>query len=411
MKSSNRGDQQVHSPIRSLTPYAEQAKAEGVEVLHLNIGQPDIKTPANAIQALQNEVKDIIAYGSSEGNLSLRKVASNYYRSKELPIAAHDIFVTTGASEAIHFALLACTDPGDEIIIPEPFYANYLGYAQMVGIEIKSITATLETGFSLPKPEVFVQQITEKTKAIFLCNPGNPTGQLYSAADLQQLAKLVKKHNLYLIVDEVYREFCYEETFTSVLSLEEISQHVIVLDSISKVFSACGARIGYLITKNKKLQEVVLKYAQLRLSPPALGQILAEACYQNVDSYLQEVIRTYEQRRNIIYTRLSSIEGIKCYKPTAAFYNIVELPVEDAAAFCQWMLTDFRHKGRTVMFSPANGFYFNKAFGKQQIRIAFVLNEEKLNLAMDCLELGLEVYGRVKTSVLYEKNKQKFKYL
>ena len=393
MSISKRGQTQVQSPIRSLTPFAEKAKREGVEILHLNIGQPDIPTPPQAIKALQNKIDEIIAYGSSEGNISLRNTASQYYQSKGLNIKTEDIFVTTGASEAIHFAMLACTDPNDEIIIPEPFYANYLGYAQMAGIKIKAISTHLERGFSLPKPQDFERLITPRTKAILLCNPGNPTGQLYSKAELHQLAKLVKKHALYLIVDEVYREFCYEQTFTSVLSLTEITQQVIVLDSISKVFSACGARIGYLITKNTRLQHTVLKYAQLRLSPPALGQILAEACYHNIDNYLKEVIHIYEKRRNILYQRLSTIEGIKCYKPVAAFYNIVELPVDSASDFCKWMLSDFRHQGRTVMFSPAAGFYYNKALGKKQVRIAFILNEEKLHQAMDCLEKGLEEYG------------------
>jgi aspartate aminotransferase len=400
MEISERGKNQVDSPIRSLSPFADQAKVEGVEVLHLNIGQPDIPTPPNAIKHLQESIDGIIAYGSSEGNLSLRKVASEYYQSKGLPISSDDIFVTTGASEAIHFALLSCTDLGDEIIIPEPFYANYLGYAQMAGINIKAITASIKSEFALPKPEMFEQLINSKTKAIFLCNPGNPTGQLYSKHDLKELAQLVKKHDLYLIVDEVYREFCYEEDFTSVLSLEEIDQQVIVLDSISKVFSSCGARIGYLITKNKKLQTAIMKYAQLRLSPPALGQVLAEACYKNRATYLKEVIAAYKSRRNILFERLSNIEGIRCYKPKAAFYNIVELPVEDAAAFCKWMLTDFRHNGKTVMFSPANGFYYNKELGKKQIRIAFILNEEKLNQTMDCLERGLALYREMEMAVV-----------
>jgi len=395
MEISNRGKNQAQSPIRSLSTYAEQAKKEGVEILYLNIGQPDIPTPPLAIAALQNKIGSIVAYGNSEGNISLRKVASKYYQSKGLPIDHEDIYVTTGASEAIHFAMLACTDPGDEIIIPEPFYANYLGYAQMTGIEIKAITAKLETGFALPKPQDFESLITNKTKAIFLCNPGNPTGQMYSKEDLIQLARLVKQHNLYLIVDEVYREFCYEQDFTSVLSLTEIAEDVIVLDSISKVFSACGARVGYIITKNEQLKHTILKYAQLRLSPPALGQILAEACYHNIDNYLKEVIHIYEKRRNILYQRLSTIDGIKCYKPVAAFYNIVELPVDSASDFCKWMLSDFRHQGRTVMFSPAAGFYYNKALGKKQVRIAFILNEEKLHQAMDCLEKGLEVYGEL----------------
>jgi len=391
-KVSKRGEVQAQSPIRSLVPFADKAKADGVEILHLNIGQPDILTPAAALDKIKNLDTDIIKYGASAGESSLRKKVAEYYNEINISIVSENVYVTTGASEAIQFALFSCFDPGDEIIIPEPFYANYLGYAQISQVNIIPITSDFDKQFALPASEKFDRLITENTKAIFLCNPGNPTGQLYSKEELTALVAVVKKHDLYLIVDEVYREFCYDSEFTSVLQFDEISENVIVIDSISKVFSSCGARVGYLITRSEELRKVIDKYAQLRLCPPALGQIMAEACYTDYRPYVNEAKEEYNKRRKVLYSRLSNIEGVKCYYPSAAFYNMAELPIDDAAKFCKWMLTDFRHEGRTVMFSPADGFYFNQELGKKQVRIAFILNEEKLNQAMDCLELGLKEY-------------------
>lgn len=392
---SKRGQVQAQSPIRSLVPFADQAKADGVEIFHLNIGQPDILTPEAALEQIKSIDEDIIKYGPSAGQLSLRKKVAEYYNEINIPINAEQVYITTGASEAIQFALFSCFDPGDEIIIPEPFYANYLGYAQISQVNIVPITSEFDKQFALPSPENFDQLIGENTKAIFLCNPGNPTGQLYTREELEALVEVVKKNDIYLIVDEVYREFCYDREFTSVLQFDKISEHVIVIDSISKVFSSCGARVGYLITRSEKLRQVIDKYAQLRLCPPALGQIMAEACYTNYRPYINEAKEEYNRRRKVLYNRLSKMEGVKCYYPSAAFYNMVELPIDDATKFCKWMLTDFRHEGKTVMFAPADGFYFNQELGKKQVRIAFVLSEDKLNTAMDCMEAGLKEYQKV----------------
>lgn len=394
MKSSTRGQELSQSPIRSLIPFARKAKENGVEILHLNIGQPDILTPEAALDKVKALQDDVISYGSSEGMLSLRNRVCQYYSKFDIDIDTADIMVTTGASEAIQFSLFSCFDPGDQIIIPEPFYANYLGYTQMSGIQIVPVTSTLDEEFELPSTEAFYNCITERTKGIFLCNPGNPTGKLYSKESLNRLAKLVKDENLFLIVDEVYREFCYDGDFFSVLNIESIRDNVIVIDSISKVFSSCGARIGYVATRNKVLQNSMLRYAQLRLCPPHFGQILAEACYDACDVYLPDVKKEYNERRLYLYERLSNMEGVKTYLPPAAFYNVVELPIDDAEKFCKWMLTEFQLDGRTVMMAPCDGFYIHKSLGKQQVRIAYVLEKEKLSLAMDCLEAGLVAYNR-----------------
>jgi aspartate aminotransferase len=392
---SKRGAEVPHSPIRSLLPYAKAAKAQGKHIFHLNIGQPDIETPVEALEAVHKSTGKIISYGPSEGIPSLRETVAGYYEKFDANLTANDIYVTTGASEAILFTLLACCDPGDEVIIPEPFYANYLGFAQMGAIHIVPLTTTLETQFRLPEPEVFEQLISPRTKAIFLCNPGNPTGQLYGHAELQKLMKLVRKHDLFLIVDEVYREFCYGKPFTSVLSFEEMEENVIVIDSISKVFSSCGARVGYLITKNRHLQRIVDKYAQLRLSPPYFGQLLAEACYLHAGDYIERAKAEYDRRRHVLYEGLSSIEGVECYMPEAAFYNMAGLPVTDAAHFCKWLLTDFELDGNTVMLAPGNGFYFHKEPGKNQVRIAYILNEQDLRHAVECLKEALKRYSLI----------------
>ena len=396
---SNRGVEVPHSPIRSLLPFAKAAKAQGRHIFHLNIGQPDIETPPDALEAVRKDVGKIVGYGPSEGIPSLRHTVAAYYTKFGAHLSDTDVYVTTGASEAILFTLLACCDQGDDVIIPEPFYANYLGFAQMGTIHIVPLSTSLETQFQLPEPEAFEKLITPRTRAIFLCNPGNPTGQLYSRADLEKLMKLVKKHDIFLIVDEVYREFCYGKEFTSVLSFEGMEEHVVVIDSISKVFSSCGARVGYLITKNKEVQRIVDKYAQLRLCPPYFGQQLAEACYCYADSYIEKAKAEYDRRRHVLYEGLSSIEGVECYLPDAAFYNMVGLPVADAAHFCKWLLTDFELDGKTVMLAPGDGFYFHKNLGKNQVRVAYILNENDLREAIMCLKEALRqytlIYGKV----------------
>ena len=364
-------------------------------MLHLNIGQPDIKTPPKALEKVLAISDQVIPYGPSEGRTSLRKRLSTYYKTFDIDIGFEQVLVTTGASEAIQLSLFACLDPGDEIIIPEPFYANYLGYNQMCGIDIVPVRSSIENGFKLPSINRFREAISPKTKAIFLCNPGNPTGNLYTKESLIQLAQLVKEQNLFLIVDEVYREFCYDETFYSVLNIESIQDHVIVIDSISKVFSSCGARVGYVVTRNNQIIETIIRYAQLRLCPPHFGQVLAEACYDDCEEYLTEVRKEYNARRLYLFDRLTRIEGVKTYKPSAAFYNVVELPVDDAEQFCKWMLTDFELDGVTMMMAPCSGFYNDKSLGKKQVRIAYVLEKDKLALAMDCLEAGLNMYKKI----------------
>ena len=380
------------SPIRSLIPFARQAKAIGRNVFHLNIGQPDIPTPPQAMEAIRAVRDRVISYGPSEGLFSLREVVAGYFNKFDAHVTADDIYVTTGASEAILFTLFATCDINDEVIIPEPFYANYLGFAETSSIKIVPITTRIEDAFDLPAPEEFNKLITQRTKAIMLCNPGNPTGQLYSAHQLRQILELCKKNNLFVIGDEVYREFCYDNYFTSILSVDGGEDHVIVIDSISKVFSSCGARIGYLITKNEEIRKTVLKYAQLRLCPPYLGQVLAEACYEYGHDYIEEAKSEYARRREVLYHGLNSIDGIQAYKPSAAFYNIVGLPVPDATAFCKWMLSEFNYNGNTVMLAPADGFYFSDDVGQSQVRIAYILNESHLTQALECLQLGLKQY-------------------
>jgi aspartate aminotransferase len=394
-RAANRGLNMTLSPIRSLIPYARQAKAKGKKVYHLNIGQPDIVTPPQAMEAVRAIRENVISYGPSEGLFSLREKVAVYYEKFDAHLKVEDIFVTTGASEAILFTLFATCDVGDEVIVPEPFYANYLGFAETSSVQLVPVSTFIEDSFSLPATSAFEQLITPRTKAIMLCNPGNPTGQLYSRDDLLEIVQLAKKHKIYLIVDEVYREFCYDKAFTSVLSFADAEQNVIVIDSISKVYSSCGARVGYLITRNEEVRESVLKYAQLRLCPPYLGQVLAEACYDFGTAYIDEAREEYRQRREVLFNGLSEIEGLKFYKPAAAFYNIVELPVEDSTAFCKWLLSDFSSNGATIMLAPADGFYFNRNLGKSQVRIAYILNQNHLRHALECLSEALEIYKTI----------------
>ena len=390
---SNRGLEMPESPIRKLVPYAEAAKEKGRTVYHLNIGQPDIETPKVAIDAIKNIDLSVIEYSHSAGIESYRKGLANYYNNLNLNVSFEDILVTTGGSEALLFAFNSCLNEDDEVIIPEPFYANYNGFAKTAGVNVIPVTSSINTGFSLPPIEDFEKLITSKTKAILICNPGNPTGYLYSKQELETLRDIVKKHNLYLIADEVYREFCYDgETHYSVFNLEGIDNNIIVIDSVSKRYSMCGARIGAFVSKNKRLVETALKYAQARLSPPTLGQIAGEAALQTPQSYFDDVINEYVGRRDLVIKGLNNIEGVKCPTPGGAFYAVAELPVKNAEKFCQWLLEDFEYNNQTVMIAPAAGFYATKGLGEREVRIAYVLNKESLKNAIECLDQALKVY-------------------
>lgn len=390
---SKRALNMPESPIRKLVPYAEQAKQKGRTVYHLNIGQPDIETPHEAIDALRIMDRKIIEYSHSAGGLGYRTGLCGYYNNLGFDITPQEIMVTTGGSEALLFAFNTCLNEEDEVIIPEPFYANYNGFSQAAGVNIVPVTARIEDGFSLPPIEDFEKKITAKTKAILICNPGNPTGYLYSREELETLAKIVKKHDLYLIADEVYREFCYDgKTHTSIFNLEGIEENAIVVDSVSKRYSMCGARIGCFICKNKEIVRNAMKYAQARLSPPTLGQIASEGALKTPQSYFDEVIDEYVQRRDILIDGLNKIEGVMCPKPGGAFYAIAELPVKNAEKFCQWLLEEFEYKNHTVMLAPAAGFYSTKGLGERQVRIAYVLNKESLKDALVCIEQALITY-------------------
>lgn len=390
---SNRVAQAYSSPIRKLTPFADQAKADGKKVFHLNIGQPDIETPQVAFEKIRKTDIKILKYGSSKGVLSYREKLVDYYQRFDINVTAEDILVTAGASEAIMFLVLSCLDKGDEVIIPEPFYANYIGFTEIGDVSIQPVTSTIETGFSLPSSADFEKIITPKTKAILICNPNNPTGCLYSKEALQELGNLVKKHNLFLFVDEVYREFCYDGLdFFSVLNLAGLEKNVVVIDSISKRYSACGARIGAIITRNEELVEAITKLGQFRLCAPMLGQMVAEAILENDGNYLTEALSEYDRRRALLFERLSNMDGVVCNKPGGAFYIFAQLPIDDGDKFCQWLLEEFSYENQTVMLSPGAGFYATKGLGKQEIRIAYVLNCDDLNRAMDCLEVALKEY-------------------
>lgn len=390
---SNRGAEMPESPIRKLVPYAEAAKKRGIKVYHLNIGQPDIKTPEVALEAVRNNNLKVIEYSHSAGIESYRKGLAEYYNAYKLNIDFTNILVTTGGSEALLFAFFSCLNPGDEVIIPEPFYANYNGFATTAGVKIVPITSYINTGFALPEINEFEKLITSKTKAILICNPGNPTGYLYSKNELERLKEIVKKHNLFLFADEVYREFCYDgKSHFSVLQLEGIDENTIVVDSISKRYSMCGARIGAFITRNKEVMQTALKYAQARLSPPTLGQIAAEAALKTPKSYFEEVISEYNERRRVLVDGLNKIDGVTCPMPGGAFYAVAELPIDDADNFCQWILEDFEYQRQTVMLAPATGFYATKGNGKNQVRLAYVLKTDDLKNALMCLTEALKVY-------------------
>lgn len=390
---SRKGIAMPASPIRRLTPFADLAKKNGKKIYHLNIGQPDIATPEIMLDAVKSIDFTVWAYTASEGTESYRNKLTEYYNALDYNITSDQIIVTNGGSEAISFAMQSCLDSGDEIIIPEPFYANYNGFACMADVIIKPILSTIENGFALPPISEFEKSITEKTKAIFICNPNNPTGYLYSRDELEILRDLCIKHDLYLFSDEAYREFCYDgREFVSPMHLDGIEEQVVVLDTVSKRYSACGARLGCLITKNKKIYQAALKFAQARLSPPLVAQIAGEAAVDTPTSYFQQVKDEYTQRRNLLADGLNGIPGVKCPIPGGAFYIVAQLPIDDADDFCQWMLEKFEYNNETVMMAPATGFYSTEGEGKNEVRLAYVLNQDDLKKALVCLEKGLEAY-------------------
>lgn len=390
---SDRGKMMPSSPIRKLVPFAEEAKKKGVKVYHLNIGQPDIPTPEVALQALRNFDDKVIEYSHSAGNESYRKKLTGYYKSVGIDIDYTDLLITTGGSEALTFAFSSVMNAGDELIVPQPFYANYNAFATIAGIKIKPITSSIEDGFALPAVEEFEKAINERTKGILICNPNNPTGYLYSKEEIEQLGEIARKHDLYIFSDEVYREFCYDghEHF-SVMNLKGLEQNTILIDSVSKRYSACGVRIGAFVTKNKEVLATAMKFAQARLSPPSLGQVLGEASIDTPESYFKEVYQEYIDRRDLMIAELNKIEGVKSPMPKGAFYTTAELPVDDTDKFCQWMLSEFAYKNQTVMMAPGSGFYADAELGKHQVRIAYVLKKEDLKNAMETLAEGLKHY-------------------
>lgn len=398
--SSHRGSTVPLSPFRKLVALADKAKAQGKKVYHLNIGQPDIETPQSAIQALQHTAIPVLEYSPAEGIASYRKKLTGYYQKYNISLSPDQIMVTTGASESIYLALLACMEAGESILVPEPFYANYNGFAHMAGVHIQTISSFIEDGFALPPVSEFEKYITPETRAIFLCNPNNPTGTFYPQEALEELAYILKKHDLFLLVDEVYREFCYDgQAFVSALNIAGIEEHVIVIDSISKRYSACGARVGALVTRNESILESISKYAKLRLGAPGLGQILGEALLDVPDSYLENVKAEYDRRRMTVYNRLQQMPGVVSYLPGGAFYCFAKFPVDNADRFCQWLVEDFDYNGATVMLSPGEAFYATPGLGIDEVRLAYVINVEALEAAMDCLEKALEVYpGRLEGS-------------
>jgi aspartate aminotransferase len=380
------------SPIRKLVPFAEDAKKRGIKIYHMNIGQPDIETPAKTLAAVRNSDFEILEYSHSAGIESYRKKLVEYYNRAGIGLDYEEILITTGGSEAILFAMMSCLDAGDEIIIPEPFYANYNGFAVEAGVEIIPITSHINNGFALPPVEEFEKLITSKTKGILICNPNNPTGYLYSREELEVLKDIVIKHDLYLFSDEAYREFCYEGNHFSAMLLKGAEENVILLDTISKRYSACGARIGALITRNKSLLQTAIKFAQARLSPPTFGQILGEAAVDLPEDYFEKSKAEYRLRRDTIVNRLNHMPGVFCPNPGGAFYAMASLPIDDSDKFCQWLLESFDYNGETLMLAPATGFYNTQGLGKNEVRLAYVLNRDAINNAMNCLEKALEVY-------------------
>ncbi len=390
---SEKGRQMPSSPVRKLVPYAEAAKTRGTHIYQLNIGQPDIETPPQAIYAVKNVDMTVLEYSHSAGNLSYREKLVAHYNKHDMGITVDDIIVSTGGSEALLFAMGSICDQGDEVIIPEPFYANYNGFATASGITVKPISTTIENNFALPSIKEFEELITDRTKAILICNPGNPTGYLYTKEEMNQLAALVKKHDLFLVADEVYREFAYDgRQHFSVMNQEGLEDHAIMVDSVSKRYSMCGARIGCMVSKNKEVIAAAMKFAQARLSPPTFAQIAAEAALDTPQSYFDNVIHEYIERRDLLISGLKNIEGVEVANPGGAFYCVAQLPVEDTDVFAQWLLESFEYQGETIMVAPAAGFYSTPGMGKNQIRIAYVLEKEALTKAVKILEKGLEAY-------------------
>lgn len=393
---SQRGLAMPASPIRKLVPFAEAAKKRGTKVYHLNIGQPDIVTPSVIMDAVRHADIRVIEYSHSAGNQSYREKLTGYYAGVGVKVSANDIIITTGGSEAILFGFMACLDAGDEVIIPEPFYANYNGFAIAAGIKVVPVTSSIQNGYALPPVSQFEALITPRTRAIVICNPNNPTGYLYSRAELELLKELVVKHNLYLFSDEAYREFSYTGELLSVLQMEGADQNLVVMDTISKRYSACGARLGALVSRNPAVIDSVMKFAQARLSPPTFAQIAGEAALDLPADYFEETKAEYQRRRDLLVNRLNAIPGVVCPNPGGAFYAMAQLPIDDSDRFCQWLLEGFEHEGQTVMLAPATGFYGTPGLGRQEVRLAYVLNTEALDAAMDCLRAALQVYpGRI----------------
>jgi aspartate aminotransferase len=396
---SQRGLQMPASPIRKLVPFAEGAKKKGIKVYHLNIGQPDIETPKMALDAVRNFDFKVLEYSHSAGNESYRRKLSTYYKRNGIEVDYQQIIVTTGGSEAILFGFMSCLDAGDEVIIPEPFYANYNGFAVAANVVVKPLTSFIENGFALPPVSELEKLITPKTRAIVICNPNNPTGWLYNREEMERLKEVIIRHNLYLFSDEAYRDFCYSGEHLSAMNLKGAENNVLMMDTISKRYSACGGRIGALVTRNQAVLDTVMKFAQARLSPPSFAQILGEAATDLPDDYFNATKAEYLKRRDVLVNRLNRIPGVFCPNPGGAFYAMAKLPVDDTDVFCQWLLESFAYKNQTVMLAPAGGFYGTKGLGKQEVRLAYVLNTEDLEKAMDCLEKALTEYpGLVKPS-------------
>lgn len=401
---SLRGEEMPQSPIRKLAPLAYEAEKEGVKIYKLNIGQPDLPTPQKALDVLKNVDRTILEYSPSQGNQSLREALVNYYERYQIKLTADEIIITSGGSEAVLFAFMSCLNPGDEIIVPEPAYANYMSFAISAGAVIKTVSSTIDEGFELPKVEKFEELITDRTKAILICNPNNPTGYLYTQREMNQIRDLVKKYNLYLFSDEVYREFIYTGSpYISAMHLQGIEQHVVLIDSVSKRYSECGIRIGALITKNEAVRQTVMKFCQARLSPPLLGQLVAEASIEGTEAYSREVYDEYVDRRKCLIDGVNRIPGCYTPMPMGAFYTVAKLPVDDAEKFCSWCLSDFRYKdaktpegciGETIMMAPASGFYTNPELGKDQVRLAYVLCRKDLERAILILKAALSEYNR-----------------
>ena len=395
LQISQRGQAMPASPIRKLVPYAEAAKKKGIRVYHLNIGQPDIETPKPVLDAVRNSKFKVLEYSHSAGNESYRNKLVGYYKSVGIDVTPSEIIITTGGSEAIQFAFMTCLDAGDEVIIPEPFYANYNGFAVAAGVTVVPVTSHIENGFALPPVSEIEKKITPRTRAIVICNPNNPTGYLYSRSEMDELKEIILKHNLYLFSDEAYREFCYEGQQVSAMHLKGVEDNVVMMDTISKRYSACGGRIGALVTKNKAVLDAAMKFAQARLSPPSFAQIAGEAAIDLPADYFDTTKAEYKSRRDLIVKRLNAMEGVFCPNRGGAFYAIARLPIDDADVFCQWLLESFAYHDETVMLAPATGFYGTVGLGKKEVRLAYVLNLDAINAAMDCLEKALEQYPGV----------------